>query len=134
MKFRPPLLIKNLLPFKIILVLADTTNGLDAPVFEVGVGGSVEVHEFDMTRKIHMSIQLKVWSVPAESLPSINLRLIFLAGKMNIWVKRGSPSHVTMSILLHARPLIACTCTDELRPSNFCLADKDLVLALKSMT
>lgn len=81
MRFRSPLVIKNLLPYKIILVLADTTTGLDAPVFEVGVGASVEVHEFDMTRKIRMSIQLKAWPFPAESLHT-SLALILIFGRL----------------------------------------------------
>jgi hypothetical protein len=60
MRFRPPLVISNKLPYDITVVLADTGSGLDAPVFQVGVGGSVEVYQFDMTRKIRMSVQLKV--------------------------------------------------------------------------
>eukprot|EP00884_Botryococcus_braunii_P017936 jgi/Botrbrau1/4826/Bobra.0325s0040.1 len=64
MRFRAPLVIKNLLPYKIIVVLADTTSGLDAPVFEIGIGASADVYQFDMTRKIRLSIQLKDYKSP----------------------------------------------------------------------
>lgn len=60
MRFRAPLVIKNVLPYKITVVLADTTSGLDAPVFDIDIGASADVYQFDMTRKIRMSIQLKV--------------------------------------------------------------------------
>ncbi|KAK9808775.1 hypothetical protein WJX72_003363 [[Myrmecia] bisecta] len=59
LRFQPPLVIHNVLPYEISITLFDSTNQADPPTFTVGVGGSVEVYQFDMTKKIRMAIQMQ---------------------------------------------------------------------------
>jgi len=56
--FQPPLTIRNCLPCEIIITLVDS-NSLTQN-YTIDVGSSVEVHSYDLSRKIHMSMQLQV--------------------------------------------------------------------------
>ena len=58
MAFQPPLVVHNVLPYSISVVLADSQA--EQSVFTIGVGGFVEVYQFDMSRKIRMSIDTQV--------------------------------------------------------------------------
>ena len=58
MAFQPPLVVHNVLPHPISVTLADSQA--EQSMFTIGVGGFVEVYQFDMSRKIRMSITTQV--------------------------------------------------------------------------
>ncbi len=58
LSFQPPLTIRNCLPCEITITLTDSSARPQH--FDVGVGGSIEVYSYDMSRKIHMAMQLQV--------------------------------------------------------------------------
>lgn len=58
--FQPPLVVHNVLPYSITVTLVDATCQNEPSVFTIGVGGFVEVYQFDMARKIRMSISMEV--------------------------------------------------------------------------
>lgn len=60
MCFQPPLVVHNVLPYPITVILQDSTYQAEPSQFTIGVGGFVEVYQFDMSRKIRMSIKLEV--------------------------------------------------------------------------
>lgn len=68
LRFHPPLVIHNVLPFEIIITLADSTTQGDAPKIPIAVGDSVEVYHFSMNRKIRMAVQMQVGSITGTSL------------------------------------------------------------------
>lgn len=63
LRFAPPLTISNLLPFDIEVVVTDAASvstATDPARFHIGVGGRAEVYQFDLTRKIRMSVCMQV--------------------------------------------------------------------------
>ena len=58
MVFQPPLIIHNVLPFPVTVFLSESQA--EQSKFEIDVGGFVEVYQFDLARKIRMSLQLQV--------------------------------------------------------------------------
>ena len=58
MVFQPPLIIHNVLPFPVTVFLSE--SHAEQSKFEIDVGGFVEVYQFDLARKIRMSLQLQV--------------------------------------------------------------------------
>ena len=60
MCFQPPLVVHNVLPYPITVILQDSSYQAEPSQFTIGVGGFVEVYQFDMSRKIRMSIKLEV--------------------------------------------------------------------------
>lgn len=62
MAFQPPLVVHNVLPHPISVTLADSQA--EQSMFTIGVGGFVEVYQFDMSRKIRMSITTQVSTFP----------------------------------------------------------------------
>ena len=58
LSFQPPLTIRNCLPCEISITLTDSSS--KPQIFNVDVGGSVEVYCYDMSRKIHLAMQLQV--------------------------------------------------------------------------
>ncbi len=67
LRFAPPLTISNLLPFDITVVVTDApsvTTATDPATFFIGVGGRAEVYQFDLTRKIRMSVRMQVPAPP----------------------------------------------------------------------
>lgn len=54
MTFHPPLLVHNILPHPVSVILADSQA--EQSMFNIGVGGFVEVYQFDMSKKIRMSV------------------------------------------------------------------------------
>ena len=63
LRFAPPLTISNLLPFDITVVVTDgpsVTGAADPATYHIGVGGRAEVYQFDLTRKLRMSVQMQV--------------------------------------------------------------------------
>ena len=57
-------MVHNVLPHPITVILAD--NQAEQSMFTIGVGGFVEVYQFDMSRKIRMSINTQVQHILAK--------------------------------------------------------------------
>ena len=68
MCFQPPLVVHNVLPYPISVILADSANQAENSMFTIGVGGFVEVYQFDLSRKIRMSISMQVSCLVALAL------------------------------------------------------------------
>jgi hypothetical protein len=62
--FRPPLIIRNVLPFRVTLTLHDNKPGADPRaeplIFTLEAGATEEVYQFDMNSKIKMTLQMQV--------------------------------------------------------------------------
>ena len=69
MCFQPPLVVHNVLPYPISVILADSANQAENSMFTIGVGGFVEVYQFDLSRKIRMSISMQVSCLLAPCSP-----------------------------------------------------------------
>ena len=68
LRFQPPLVIRNCLPFPLTLMLTDLkTVPADAPSFTLDVGASIDVHQFDMSRKVRMWVALQVGNLPVSA-------------------------------------------------------------------
>jgi len=57
LRFQPPLTFHNCLPHAMSVTLTDST-GADAVMFTVPVGGSHPVYQFDLSRRIYMSLAM----------------------------------------------------------------------------
>ena len=60
LRFHPPLVIHNVLPYEIVITLADAASQGEQPRIPIAVGASVEVYHFSMNRKIRMAVQMQV--------------------------------------------------------------------------
>ena len=63
LRFHPPLIIQNVLPYEIIITLWDSATTkleVDLPKIPVAVGASVEIYRFSMARKIRMAVSMAV--------------------------------------------------------------------------
>ena len=63
LRFQPPLTFHNCLPYAISLTLFDSAGGADATTFIVPVGGSHAVYQFDLSRRVYMSVTMMVCPV-----------------------------------------------------------------------
>ncbi len=59
LSFQPPLTILNCLPCEIMVNLTDTNSRPQQ--FSIDVGASIKVYSYDLSRKIHLAMQLQVW-------------------------------------------------------------------------
>ena len=63
LRFHPPLIIQNVLPYEIIITLWDsatTKAEADLPNIPIAVGAAVEIYHFSMARKIRMAVSMAV--------------------------------------------------------------------------
>ena len=66
LKFHPPIVVHNLLPYPITVTLTDArstkSGGVAAQVgtWNIRVGGSEDVYFFDLTKKLKMGVEMKV--------------------------------------------------------------------------
>ena len=80
--FQPPLIIHNVLPYPITVILADSSTQ-DPPSFIIGVGGFVEVYQFDMLRKIRMSINMTVCAPSCAITSALRLSQAYLLKELH---------------------------------------------------
>lgn len=108
LRFAPPLTISNLLPFDITVVVTDApsvTTAADPATFFIGVGGRAEVYQFDLTRKIRMSVRMQVSPpplllTPKTYRPARGLGPLLMHSLLMEWLVAAQPQHaVTRSTL-----------------------------------
>ena len=58
LRFQPPLTFHNCLPHAISVTLFDSAGGADAATFTVPIGGSHPVYQYDLSRRIYMSVTM----------------------------------------------------------------------------
>ncbi len=58
LRFQAPLTFHNCLPHALTLTLVDSAGGADAATFAVPAGGSHAVYQFDLGRRLSMSIAM----------------------------------------------------------------------------
>lgn len=77
LKFHPPIVVHNLLPYPITVTLTDArstkSGGVAAQVgtWNIRVGDSEDVYFFDLTKKLKLGIEMKVrqWHCHTSCLP-----------------------------------------------------------------
>lgn len=67
LRFQAPLTFHNCLPHALTLTLADSAGGADAATFAVPAGGSHAVYQFDLGRRLSMSIAMAARPAPSTA-------------------------------------------------------------------
>jgi len=120
--FQPPLVVHNVLPHPITVILADSQA--EQSTFTIGVGGFVEVYQFDMSRKIRMSINTQAPLPPPLPVPSTGKAVVdtFVCGPCHASdTELGRDVFavmvhylLVMQVLCHTPPLELCLCFTQM--------------------